>query len=117
MPFDWTRDQLAQGLASYRNGEFFAAHEHWESVWLSAEEPEKTFLQSIIQVAAAFHHLERDNPTGAASLLRRSLGRLNAFPNLYGGIDVEALRASMRAWLRALETDHRERGLAYPRIV
>jgi hypothetical protein len=25
-------------------------------VWLVAEEPEKTFLQGLIQVAAAFHH-------------------------------------------------------------
>lgn len=117
MPFDWTCGALAAGLRCYRDEEFFEAHEHWEGVWLECDEPEKTFLQSIIQVAAAFHHLSRNNPTGAASLLRRSLRRLSTYPDAYAGIDVEGLRQSMRAWLHALEGGDREHPLPYPTIV
>jgi uncharacterized protein len=57
MTLDWTEGSLAEGLRWYDAGEFFAAHEAWESRWLESKEPEKTFLQGLIQVAAAFHAL------------------------------------------------------------
>ena len=56
MEFDWTQGALADGLRRYDAGEFFTAHEAWETVWLEAREPDKTFLQGLIQVTAAFHH-------------------------------------------------------------
>ncbi len=102
MPLDWNCGPLAKGLHCYKGGEFFLAHEHWESVWLKCEEPDKTFLQALIQITAAFHHFQRKNFIGTASLLRAALRRLNAFPAAYGGIDVEDLRESVRAWLEAL---------------
>lgn len=55
MKFDWIQGALAEGLRLYHGGEFFAAHEAWESVWLESPEPEKMFLQGLIQVTAAFH--------------------------------------------------------------
>ena len=53
MKFDWTQGALAEGLRLYQEGEFFRAHEAWESVWLESQEPEKMFLQGLIQVTAA----------------------------------------------------------------
>ena len=50
MELDWNTGALAEGLRLYEAGEFFTAHESWESVLLTAPEPEKTFLQGIIQV-------------------------------------------------------------------
>jgi uncharacterized protein len=100
---DWTCGAMAEGLACYRRTEFFAAHELWESVWLQLEEPEKTFLQALIQIAAAFHHLQAGNSAGAVSLLRRALGRLESRPAQFGGIAVEPLRAEVRAWLEKLD--------------
>jgi hypothetical protein len=42
---------------------------------------------------------------GTASLLRAALGRLDAFPAAHGGIEVEDLRTSVRAWLLALDRE------------
>ena len=105
MPLDWSCGALAEGLQCYESGEFFLAHEHWEGVWLTCAEPEKTFLQALIQITAAFHHLQRKNLIGTASLLRAALGRLDAFPAAHGGIEVEDLRTSVRAWLLALDRE------------
>jgi hypothetical protein len=102
MPLDWTQGPLAEGLRSYRNRQFFETHEHWETVWLTLCEPDKTFLQSLIQIAAAFHHLERDNRLGAASLLGRALRRLDRYPPHYGGIALEPLRQNLQSWLQTL---------------
>src|SRR6266700_2460485 len=83
--FDWTQGALAEGLRLYDAGEFFAAHEAWESVWLGSQEPEKTFLQGLIQVTAAFHHLQRNNPLGTTLLLQAALRRLAGYPACFGG--------------------------------
>src|ERR1700735_2474183 len=104
MEFDWTQGALADGLRLYQAGEFFAAHEAWESVWLRAQEPEKMFLQRLIQVTAAFHHLQRNNPRGTALLLQAALGRLERYPARFGGISVTLLCNDIREWLQALET-------------
>ncbi|MDR3726776.1 MAG: DUF309 domain-containing protein [Terracidiphilus sp.] len=116
MLFDWSGGALAEGLRCYRNEEFFLAHEHWESAWLTAEGPDKAFLQALIQIAAAFHHLQQGNLVGAASLLRTALRRLETYPDFYGEIAVASLREGLRGWLLAL--DRREAGqhLAFPPI-
>jgi predicted metal-dependent hydrolase len=102
---DWAHGELAEGLRLYEAGEFFAAHEAWESVWLRSREPDKTFLQGLIQVTAAFHHLKRNNPRGAAVLLQAALRRLEPYPELFGGIWVTLLCDDIRERLRSLEGD------------
>ena len=116
MTLDWSCGALAEGLRCYRNEEFFLAHEHWEGVWLTCEEPEKTFLQALIQITASFHHLQRKNLRGTASLLRAALRRLDPFPAAYGGIEVEQLRTSVRAWLQALDGDGTTVHLRFPTL-
>src|SRR6266852_2759195 len=65
-----TQGELAEGLRCYRSQKYFAAHEHWERVWLATKGPEKSFLQALTQLAAALQHFQRGNSRGAASLMR-----------------------------------------------
>ena len=103
MDFDWSQGPLAQGLRLYDAGDFFRAHEEWESVWLQVQEPEKTFLQGLIQVTAAFHHLRRSNHLGATRLLRAALRRLEPYPENFGGLSLALLRQDIRDRLIALD--------------
>lgn len=116
MKLHWIDGGLAEGLRCYRVREFFAAHEHWETVWLATEEPEKSFLQALIQVAAAFHHLQRRNPQGTMSLLGRALNRLERYPASFGGVCLTSFREEIREWLRALEAGGATADLAIPKI-
>lgn len=104
--FDWTIGALAEGLRCYRTQQFFEAHEHWEAVWLTLAEPEKSFLQALVQVSAAFHHLKRGNRIGAISLLSRSLCRLDRSASQFCGLNVEKIRHQVREWLSALEDEN-----------
>jgi uncharacterized protein len=113
---DWTCGGLAEGLRCYRAGEFFAAHEHWEAVWLELQGPEKTFLQALIQVAAALHHFRRGNREGTASLLQAALRRLDLHSSSCGGIAVTPLCEEIREWLRALEAGAPLSDLPFPQI-
>jgi uncharacterized protein len=116
MKFDWTQGPLAEGLRQYKAGEFFAAHESWESLWMVAQEPEKLFLQGLIQVTAAFHHLQRGNLLGTTRLLQHALERLERYPATFGAISVTLLRDDIRAWLNTLRTEAPQPEFGSPRI-
>jgi len=116
MTLDWNSGELANGLQCYRREEFFEAHEHWEIVWLKSQEPEKTFLQALIQVTAAFHHLQRKNVRGALSLLEAALRRLEPYPAVFGGVALGALREELRSWVPVLEAETPGSIETFPRI-
>jgi len=102
--------QFQQGVDQFNAEKFFDAHESWEAIWLKAAEPDKTFLQGITQVTAAFHHHARGNREGAESLLQKGLRKLEQFPAAYRGVRLEKLREELRKWAAALgKTKHRPR--------
>jgi len=113
---DWKSGALLEGVRCYRRQEFWQAHEHWESVWLRLQEPEKAFLQSLIQIAAAFHHLQIANTRGSVSLLGKALRRLQPYPEYFGGIHLARLRQEAGQWLYALETGTGEQPAHFPEI-
>ena len=108
--------KFQEGIAHFNRGEYFEAHESWEEVWLPSAEPEKTFLQGIIQVAAAFHHYTRKNRRGTKSLLRAGLTKLERFPARYRGIALEPLRSAVRRWLASLDAGETPPLRRIPRI-
>ncbi len=113
---DWTRGELAEGLRCYRAEEFFAAHENWELVWLKLQEPEKSFLQGLIQVAAAFHHFQRGNLEGTSSLLQAALSRLAPHSPSFAGISVAPLCQEIHEWLTRLEEGNARSYPPFPQI-
>ena len=116
MSLDWKCGALADGLSCYRKTEFFEAHEHWESTWLQLEGPEKSFLQALIQITAAFHHLQAGNKEGTVSLLRRALRRLEQCSACFGEIAVAPLRDEVREWVSVLEIGSSTMPAGFPRI-
>jgi hypothetical protein len=90
-PYEKDR-RYKKGLEAFNSGHFYEAHEHWEEVWLETPNPEKTFLQGLIQVAAAFHHHSRSNRQGTQNLLLAGLLKLDRFPEVHGGLEIEILR-------------------------
>lgn len=92
------QDKFHTGIILFNSAEFFKAHEVWEEIWLEAGEPEKTFLQGMIQLAAAFHHYSRGNRVGTQSLVAAALEKLEKFPTDYFAVNLDALRMAVREW-------------------
>jgi predicted metal-dependent hydrolase len=107
---------FCRGIEQFNAGRFFEAHETWEEVWLRSPEPERTFLQGIIQIAAAFHHYSRGNCRGASSLLQAGLGRLASFPDAHRGIALGNLRQRAQAWAASLSSGETRPELPVPKI-
>jgi hypothetical protein len=65
------------GLEAYARGDFFEAHELLEPAWMGTDDIlERELYQGVIKLAAAFVHVGRGNPLGAAKNLRGSRARL-----------------------------------------
>jgi len=94
--------KFEEGLAHFNAKKFFEAHEFWEEIWLVEPEPEKTFLQGLIQVTAAFHHRQRGNPEGVELLLAAGIVKLLRFPADHHGLAIGELRENAKRWARAI---------------
>jgi predicted metal-dependent hydrolase len=71
-------EQLEQGRAAFNRGEYFLAHELWEEVWRETTDAEqRRCLQGLVQIAAAFHHLQKRRIRPATGLLRKGLEKLS----------------------------------------
>jgi predicted metal-dependent hydrolase len=112
-----------RGIDHFNATEFWEAHEAWEELWLAAETDLEQFLQGLIQLAAAYHHVKRGTFRGAVRLFDAALARLDRFPRPHCGLDLreaEAVAREHRQWtterLARGELDHRLDSLSYPKL-
>ena len=85
------------GLDHFNAGEFWDAHESWETIWLEAESDVHVFLQGLIQLAAAYHHVKRGTYPGGLRLFDAALQKLEGFPKRWCGIDRTSVEAGCAA--------------------
>lgn len=99
------RERLFQeGIEHFGRGEFFAAHEAWETIWLSQNPEPRDLFQGLIQVAAAmhgFHGLRRT--LGPRNTLAKASRHLEPYSPSTLGLDIAALLESVQAWRSWLE--------------
>lgn len=95
---------LQLGCDEFNAGLFFECHERFEEIWQLEAGPVRNLYKGLIQVAAAFVHLQRGKFTGAERLLRTALGYLAPYrPDGAMGFDVEAIcRAAEDMYSRVL---------------
>lgn len=91
-----------RGVDRFNAEEFFEAHEAWEALWHEAQGPEREFVQGMIQVASAMHHLQIGNMRGARILYGSGVELLSAYGDRFGGLDLDRLRRDFRSALTEL---------------
>ncbi len=106
-------ETLSEGILLFNRGKFFEAHEALEALWLKVGGDEKIFLHGLIQVAAAFHHYQRQNRAGFRSLLEKGWGKLDRFGKSRDGLDLATLRRQLQRW-RDYLGDPRSKSLSAP---
>jgi len=78
---------FAEGVERFNRHRFWDAHESWEELWLEADSHMHRFLQGLIQIAAAYHHIQRGTYSGATRLIDSGCEKLASFPPDYCGLD------------------------------
>ncbi len=83
------------GVVLFNRGDFFEAHEVWESLWMDTFTPEKKFYQGLIQAAVGLLHFCNGNVAGAAKLYRSSRDYMQRFGSPFLGLNQDAFWAQM----------------------
>lgn len=92
---------LTAYLALFARGEYWESHEVLEGPWRDLD---SAFYQGLILYASAWVHWKRSNAHGVDAQLRKTLERLDGYPDHYLGLDVGAIRshcAEVRARVQA----------------
>jgi predicted metal-dependent hydrolase len=99
------------GIVLFNRGDFFEAHEVWESLWMDTAGPDKQFYQGLIQVAVGLCHFCNGNVRGAIKLYHSSRDYLSKYPSPHYGLDLERFRGQLQTCfaelLAAAEPDRR----------
>jgi predicted metal-dependent hydrolase len=119
LPDAQRRAAMRAGLAAYRRGDFFEAHELLEPAWMgTADVAERELHQGLIKLAAGFVHAVRGNQTGIRKNLTGARARLVAAidAGAHTDLDLAALVADVDKRLASLAAGTRVEPGDAPRI-
>ena len=116
-PLTDSQKQLLQtGLNLFNREMYFECHEALEEAWLQASGEQKTFLQGLIQIAVALHHLRRNNLTGASRLLAAGMEKLSTFAPRHEGVELRPLLDALETLREAIRSGILPQPLPLPKI-
>ena len=95
--------RLARGRDEFNSGNFFAAHEVWEELWVETVGPEKRLVQGLVQIAAGYAKVESGLRGGALKLLSRGIGLLSEYLRSSTGLVLEPFVAAVGADIQRLQ--------------
>ena len=94
---------MEAGRAAFNRGEFYEAHEHWEDVWNEVDDPERAWIQGMIQIATGLHKVSQDKRPPARTLLEKAMAKLADAPEALDGFDLGSMRAEAASALARLQ--------------
>lgn len=99
----WDAHYLAY-FECFNRQEYYEAHEVLEELWLAERTgPNGLFYQSLIQLAGAFVHLQKQRIAPATNLLKMAQKHLRLYPTVHQGLSVFRVIELTEHWLRTLE--------------
>jgi predicted metal-dependent hydrolase len=100
------------GILLFNRGDFFEAHEVWESLWMETYGPERQFYQGLIQAAVGLCHFCNGNVRGAAKLYRSSRDYMRRYGTPFLGLDQDDFWGQMeRCFADLLVGEEPQRGI------
>jgi hypothetical protein len=92
--------RLRKGIRLFNAGQFFAAHEVLEELYLeTSEKQDKPFLEGIIELSVAFRLLcDFGDVDGPVRMIRQALVRLENYSPRYLRVKVNDLIQALEQW-------------------
>lgn len=94
---------LWQAIAQFNHRQYYECHDTLEPLWMEATEPDRSFLQGILQIAVALYHLDHQNLRGAIILLGEGRYRLHQYCPMFFDVDITDLVEQSGQWLHILQ--------------
>ncbi len=97
-------DNFTKAINEFNDELFFECHDTLEELWNEERNPKiKKFYHGLIHITVGFYHLTNLNFRGAISQFKKSLEKLNEFPEIYKGINLHKLLSEVKIWLKYAE--------------
>jgi len=111
-------ERFYRGLEEFNGEKFFEAHEILEDLWHEYRDVDRTFIQGLIQIAAAFYHLQSRNLKGAVSQITKGSEKLTHFLPAHKDVSVAKLLDDVRENLQRIQrpTALSFDSITYPKI-
>lgn len=93
---------ISKGIKLFNDGEFFAAHDFFEDIWMSVNDESRLFYQGLIQVSVGCYHLICGNYRGALSQLKKGSEKLENYLPLYKNIYIDKLLSDVSSLKKLL---------------
>ena len=88
-------DRFIEAIRLFNRGRYFEAHEAWEDEWRESSDPERRWMQGLVQAAVAFHHRSTGNCVGAISVMARAIVNLESCPAVLREMDIGLFRQQL----------------------
>jgi hypothetical protein len=95
---------IRRGVELFNQGDYYGCHEVFEEAWMDESGSQRLFLQGLIQVAVALHHLTQHNAKGATRLLAEGLQKLREHQQAQPWVAMDSLRAGAGRVLDQLQS-------------
>jgi predicted metal-dependent hydrolase len=88
--------RLAEAVALFNAGEFFACHDALEEIWAETLGSQRELYQGLIHAAVALFHFEEGNLGGARKMYGSAARYLAPYTPTASGLDIARLLADLR---------------------
>jgi hypothetical protein len=92
-----------EGARLFNRRHFFECHDVWEEIWIRKAGPERTFYQGLIQIAVGLYKIDVGNQSGARSLLKKGIDKLESVLYLKSPLDIPRLLSESKVVLEKVE--------------
>jgi len=89
-------DAVKHGIDLFNHREFMESHHVLQRVWHAEHDPVRLLYQGIVQIGAAALHVQRGHWRQALTLFERAKPKLERFPPVFLGVNVERLTKDAR---------------------
>ena len=97
---DAVRGLFDRAVAHFNARRFFESHEDWETLWNDADGARRLWLQGLIQMAAALHHVANTgSASGFCKLVRSAREKAERYAGDTEGMDFPAFWAQVTPWI------------------
>jgi predicted metal-dependent hydrolase len=83
------------GIVLFNDGDFFEAHEVWESLWMETAGDDKRFYQGLIQAAVSLCHFCNGNLRGARKLFLSGRDYMARYGEQFMGLNIKRFWCDM----------------------
>lgn len=97
--------RFLEGIELFNGGNYYKAHDPWESLWLERFGEEKDFIQGLILSTVAIHHYTRGNLRGARSRYRLAVDKLQKYPDVFWDVDLRNFLRRMKGVMHRALTE------------